>query len=258
MRLKGKTIILTGGQGGIGQFLTSSLQRAGASVIIIDRQPGINTWQTDLTDEKLLSDICGRLANEPVDILINLAGLMYFGHLHEQPSTQMAAMLRVNLEVPIKLSQAVIPGMLRRGCGQIVNIGSVFGSLAFPHFVTYSATKAGLKGFSEALRREYAGKGITVTHISPRAVKTPLNGGIITELHKLTVVVNDSPEKVANIIFNAIEEEYKNVTIGFPETIFTKINALIPGLIDTALTSKRDIADQLLNEQKDITHAKVA
>ena len=258
MQPKGKTIALTGGQGGIGQLLAASLQKAGARVIVIDRQPGINTWQTDLADEKSLFDTCGKLAKEPVDILINLAGLMYFGHLHEQPSGQLAAMLRVNLEAPMRLSQAVIPGMLKRSSGQIVNIGSVFGALAFPHFVTYSATKAGLKGFSEALRREYAGKGISVTHIAPRAVKTPLNGGIITELHKRTGVVNDSPEKVSNIILNAMEEEYKNITIGFPEAIFTKINALLPGVVDNALTSKRNIADQLLNKQKEAPHAKVA
>jgi short-subunit dehydrogenase len=258
MQPKGKTVVLTGGQGGIGKILASLLESAGARVIIIDRQIGIDTWPTDLSDEKELLNLCQKLARQPVDILINLAGLMYFGHLHEQSPDQLAAMLRVNLEVPIRLSQAVIPGMLQRGKGQIVNIGSVFGSLAFPHFVTYSATKAGLKGFSEALRREYAGKGITVTHIAPRAVKTALNGGIIADLHERTGVINDSPEKVARIILKAIEKEQRNVTIGFPETIFTKINALLPGVIDNALTGKRDTANQLLNEQKEKTHAKVA
>ena len=258
MQLKDKTVVLTGGQGGIGRALALSLYRAGARVIIIDRQPGANTWQTDLTDGKSLTELCGKLAKTPVDILINLAGLMYFGHLHDQPATQLASMMQVNLEVPIRLSQAVIPGMLHRGCGQIVNVGSVFGAIAFPHFAAYSATKAGLKGFSEALRREYAGKGITVTHVAPRAVKTPLNSGIIAELHTRTGVVNDSPEKVSGIIFEAIEKEHRNVTIGFPEAIFTRLNALLPGLIDQALTGKRDIADQLLNEQKEKIHAKAA
>ena len=258
MQLKGKTVVLTGGQGGIGKILASSLENVGARVIVVDRQLGIDTWPTDLSDEKALLGLCEKLTKQPVDILINLAGLMYFGHLHEQPTDQLATMLRVNLEVPIRLSQAVIPGMLKRGSGQIVNIGSVFGALAFPHFVTYSTTKAGLKGFSEALRREYAGKGITVTHIAPRAVKTALNGGIIADLHERTGVINDSPEKVASIILKSIEKERKNVTIGFPETIFTKINALLPGVIDNALTGKRDIADHLLNEQKEKPHAKAA
>lgn len=257
MQLKGKIIVLTGGQGGIGKILSASLRDTGAQVIVIDRQTGIDTWPTDLADEEALLDLCERLAKQHVDILINLAGLMYFGNLHQQPINQLSALIRVNLEVPIRLSQAVIPGMLKRGSGQIVNIGSVFGSLAFPHFATYSATKAGLKGFSEALRREYTGKGIAVTYIAPRAVKTALNGGIIADLHDRTGVVNDSPEKVARIILKAIKEDRKSVTIGFPETIFTKINSLLPGLIDTALLSKRNVADQLLNEQKGKSNEKV-
>jgi len=258
MQLEGKTIVLTGGQGGIGQVLAALLRRAQARVIIIDRQPGIDTWPTDLGDEKALMALCAKLVGEPVDILINLAGLMYFGHLHDQPAGQLSTMMQVNLEVPMRLSQAVIPGMLRRRRGQIVNIGSVFGAIAFPHFAAYSATKAGLKGFSEALRREYAGKGIAVTHIAPRAVKTALNGGLIADLHSRTGVVNDSPEKVAAVIFKAIEDERKNITIGLPETIFTHLNALLPNLIDKALTDKRDIADQLLDEQKEKPLAKIA
>lgn len=249
MRLDGKTVVLTGGRGGIGAALADRLAMNGARLIIVDREPDPDGIQTDLSDPSAVDRLCARLAREPVDILINLAGLMYFGHLTDQPAAQLGAMLRVNLEAPIRLTQAVLPGMLARGRGQIVNVGSVFGALPFPHFSTYSASKAGLKGFSEALRREYAGKGITVNHIAPRAVATALNSGLIPELHRRTGVVCDTPDKVADILFASIRDDRKSVTIGFPEKLFVLLNAVFPALIDRGLNSKRDIADQLLDTQ---------
>ncbi|MEB4590637.1 SDR family NAD(P)-dependent oxidoreductase [Candidatus Thiothrix sp. Deng01] len=250
MPLNGKHAVLTGGNGGIGQELATILRGQGVKVTVIDCNPGNDAWVVNLADAEELSALCGKLNRYPPDILINLAGMMYFGHLPDQNPAHLHNMLAVNLEAPIRLSQAVIPSMLERGGGQIVNIGSVFGSLAFPHFSTYSATKAGLAGFSEALRREYAGKGIDVTHIAPRAVSTPLNTAMIEELHRRTGVANDSPEKVAAIIAEAIAHRRKRVTIGQPEGFFTRLNALLPGLIDRALLGKRDIADDILASYK--------
>lgn len=250
MQLKGKHIVLTGGQGGIGSLLASSLKAHGATLTIIDRQDGADTLVADLSDINSLNQTCELLAQKPVDILINLAGLMYFGHTEDQDAEYLSAMMRVNLEAPIRLTQAVLPGMLKRGAGRIVNIGSVFGALAFPHFSVYSATKAGLKGFSEAIRREYVGKGVTVTYIAPRAVKTPLNNGPITELHARTKTINDPPEAVVERIVQAIVQNRKNVTIGFPESLFVRINAVCPSIIDNALISKRDIANEILQSQK--------
>lgn len=247
MPLKNKKIVVTGGSGGIGRELVKNLQRAGAQVLIIDREAGDNVPPVDLSDSSAVNDLCMQLAQKPIDILINLAGLMYFGNLEDQSRQHLATMIKVNLETPLRLTQAVLPGMKARGSGHIVNIGSVFGSLPFPHFVTYSATKAGLKGFSDALRREVSGKGISVTHIAPRAVKTGLNSGLIADLHKRTKVVNDDPAKVAAIIFKAIIEKKKNITIGGAEGFFIKLNALCPALVDRGLSGKRDIADELLN-----------
>lgn len=247
MPLKGKKIVLTGGRGGIGRVLAKRLQDDGAQVLIIDREPGVNVLLADLSDETALADLCSQLAQENVDILINLAGLMYFGHAEDQSPQHLAAMINVNLQAPIRLSQAVLPGMKARGSGQIVNIGSVFGLLPFPHFVAYSATKAGLKGFSDAMRRELSGKGISVTHIAPRAVNTGLNGGLIAELHKRTKTVNDDPVTVTERILDAIVKKKKTVVIGFPESLFVRVGALCPALVDNGLRGKRDIADELLS-----------
>ncbi len=250
MQLKGKNVILTGGHGGIGSLLAEKLKAQGAELTIIDRQDGADTFMADLSDPHSLAQTCETLAQGNTDILINLAGLMYFGHTQDQNSEHITAMMRVNLEAPIRLTQAVLPGMLKRGSGQIVNIGSVFGSLAFPHFSVYSATKAGLKSFSESIRREYTGQGITVTHIAPRAVKTPLNTGPIAELHARTKTINDTPDMVAQRIIQSITQNQKNTTIGFPENLFVRINAICPSIIDNALISKRDIANEILQSHK--------
>jgi hypothetical protein len=87
--------------------------------------------------------------------------------------------------------------MKKRGSGQIVNIGSIFGSIPFAYFVSYSSAKAGLKALSEALRRELDGTGVTVTYVAPRAVKTPMNHGKVVELSKATRMAMDAPEAVA-------------------------------------------------------------
>ncbi|MEN9502289.1 MAG: hypothetical protein RI964_1574 [Pseudomonadota bacterium] len=249
--LFGKHIVITGGNGGIGQLLVGLLKEQGARVTIIDRSKALDTptLLCNLADTQALDALCQTLANQPVDVLVNLAGLMYFGHFPEQSAQALANLLMVNLQAPLRLAQAVIPGMLARGEGQIVNIGSVFGSLAFPHFTAYSASKAGLKAFSEALRREYAGKGISVTHIIPRAVKTPMNNAVIKTLHQRTQVKSDPPELVAAVIVDAIVRKRKQVTIGQPEGFFTQLNAVFPSIIDNALVSKRDIADEILASQ---------
>lgn len=247
MQPDGKRVVLTGGQGGIGAALSARLREAGARVLVIDRQAGPGVVQADLSDGAELDRVCRDLKGEPIDILINLAGLIYFGRLPDEAAEHLAAMLRVNLEAPIRLCQAVLPGMIERGHGQIVNVGSVFGALCFPHFASYSATKAGLKGFSESLRREYMDRGISVSYVAPRAVKTPLNSGLIGELHQRTGVINDTPDEVADRIFAAIRDDKNSVTIGFPERLFVRINALFPGLVDRAVRGKRNIADELLN-----------
>ncbi len=249
MLLEGKTVVLTGGQGGIGSELARQIKDAGAHLIVVDRRAEPDALVADLSDSADVERLCATLAGRDVDVLINLAGLMYFGHLTLQPPQQLAAMIQVNLEQPIRLTQAVLPSMLRRHSGHIVNVGSVFGALPFPHFVSYSATKAGLKAFSEGLRREYAGKGIHVTHIAPRAVKTPFNAGPIAELHQRTRTVNDSPEQVAAAIVKAMTSGRNNLTIGLAESFYTKLNALAPALIDRALRSQRDVAEDILQKQ---------
>lgn len=251
MSLDGKQVLVTGGLGGIGRPLVELLLGKGATVWVADRLPrasvnGASYIHADLREEEQVRSLCQRICDAPPDILINMAGLNAFCDFTRQTEKEFMDMINVNLTAPMQLSRAVLPGMLKRGSGQIINIGSVVGSIGLPHFTAYAATKAGVKGFSEALRRELNGSGVSVTHIAPRAVRTAMNQGCIEEFNRLSHTTEDLPEDVARRILRAIERKEANVTIGFPEKLFVKLNALWPRAIDGPLNKNRKIAQTIL------------
>lgn len=249
MSLNGKQIVVTGGAGGIGSLLCRKLMAAGAIVTVIDRVESIDFSATllrgDLASLEGVAAIASQLKNLPVDILINLAGLQYFGPCEEQSPEHTALLYAVNLVAPVLLTQSVLPQMKARKNGHIVNIGSTFGSINFAHFATYSSSKAGLRGFSEALRRELSVLGIDVTYIAPRAVKTPLNSPKVMELARIVHMNMDDPEWVAEQILDAIIAHRKDVYLGFPEKLFVRINAILPRLVDGSLKKNDAIAAKL-------------
>lgn len=170
-----------------------------------------------------------------IDILINLAGLLDFGMFSQVHPPMIPRLLAVNLEAPMQLAHSVLPGMLAQGHGQIVNIGSMFGSIGYPGFATYSATKFALRGFSQALRRELRGTGVAVTYVAPRAVRTAFNP---TELHRMAaegLMHMDDPIWVAQGILRAIEDRRSEVYLGHPESFFARLNAVFPALVDRGL-----------------------
>jgi short-subunit dehydrogenase len=239
-RLDGKRVVLTGAAGGIGSLVAQRLRSQGAHVVGVDRieSPACNESVTgDLASLEGVTAIAAGLAARPVDVLVNLAGVQYFGPFERQDPRAVWLGFAVNLLAPVLLSQAVLPQMRARNAGQIVNIGSVFGAIPFAHFVTYSSSKGGLRAFSDALRRELAGSSVQVTHIAPRAVRTALNSGKVLEFAALTRMNMDAPELVADRITLAVGGRANNIVIGFPEKIFVRVNALLPALVDLALKS---------------------
>jgi short-subunit dehydrogenase len=238
-RLKHKKIVMTGGAGGIGKLVSAGLIKAGADLHVVDRSDGLpfdaHYLKGDLSTAEGIADIGASIAAVEPDILVNLAGVQYFGPFESQSEEHLRANYMVNLVAPVLLTHAVLPGMRQRGHGHIVNIGSVFGSIGFAHFVTYSSAKAGLRAFSEALRRELEGSRVDVTYIAPRAVKTGLSNGQVMEFAKLTNMNMDKPEYTARQIVRAIGSRKKDVYIGFPESLFVRINALMPRMVDAAV-----------------------
>ncbi len=239
MTLSGKTVVLTGGTRGIGELVTQELERQQARVVLVGRikppSSAIRHLEGDLSTMEGVGAIAAAVASESPDILINVAGAQYFGPMERQTHDSIHANFMVNLLAPVLLTQSVLPAMRRRGSGHIVNIGSIFGSISYPHFATYSSAKSGLRGFSEALRRELTGSGVAVTYVAPRAVRSPTNSALIMRFVQMAGMTLDEPASVARRIVAAIIEERTEVYIGFPESLLVRVNALLPGLIDRSI-----------------------
>jgi len=251
MTFDGKSIVLTGGSGGIGRIVASYLMAKGAKVAVLSRSDDVASGATHIRAD--LSSTGGIAAAQELvtrlapDILINLAGVQHFGPFEHQSFESLHQHYLINLIAPVALCQATVPAMKRRRSGHIVNIGSVFGSIPSAHFAAYSSAKAGLRAFSESLRRELRDTGIAVTHISPRAVRTKLVTPTLQRYADLTRMNIDTPTDVAWQIVRAIERKRKDVHIGFPERLFAGVNAMLPGLIDAAVARNDRKARQLFS-----------
>jgi short-subunit dehydrogenase len=242
MAIKGKKIILTGGAGGIGSLVMQSLQEKGAEVVVVDRvKPPTRPARFisgDLSTMAGINSVARQVMIEAPDILVNLAGVQYLGPIEEETSEHVVMTYMVNLVAPVLLSQAVLPVMKLRGNGQIVNIGSILGSINYPYLVTYSSAKGGLQGFSEALRRELYGAGIDVTYIAPRAVKTGLSTGFVMQFAERTKMKLDEPQVAVKRIVDAISARERDVFVGFPERFFVLLNAIAPRFVDAAISGQ--------------------
>lgn len=248
--MKNKRIILTGAAGGIGTHIARLLSAEGARLCLTDiNEAALQTVRGQLTGDAVhvvtanITDAEGRqkIVDETlqafggIDVLINAAGINPFGVFAQQDPVLIQRTLEINCLGPVLLARAVLPSMLEQGSGQIVNIGSTFGSIGFAWFAAYSASKYGLRGFSQALRRELAETGIKVTYIAPRAVKTAINSQAVYDMAKAVKMNMDEPDAVAAQILNSVRKGEKECHLGFPESLFVRINAILPGLVDRAL-----------------------
>jgi short-subunit dehydrogenase len=240
MNLSRKRIFLTGGSGGLGRLLAAELVNAGAEVTVVSRRPGdkppaARHIAADLSTSDGIAEASAIVERAEPEILVNMAGTQYFGPAESQSLEAMLASYMVNLMAPAALCRAALGTMKRRNSGQIVNIGSIFGSISFAHFASYSSAKAGLRALSEALRRELAGTEIAVTYVAPRAIQTGMLSSEMQQYAALTGMNVDAPERVAHKILKAIRQRRKEVYIGFPEQLFVRLNAIMPRLVDIAV-----------------------
>lgn len=251
MHLQDRCILLTGATGGIGRAAALQLAARGARLWLsgrreeellalaaqIRREGGrAEVLAADLTAPGAARDLIARLRGFEVrlDMVINCAGAMHFGYFESTPPEAIEQLWRTNVLAPMQLVQAALP-MLRQGGGLVVNVGSIFGSIAFPCFATYSSTKFALRGFSEALRRELSGSGVEVLYFAPRYTRTALNSGAVSDMASALAMNQDEPETVGSALVEAIERNRKERYLGWPEKLFVRINAWFPRLVDAAL-----------------------
>lgn len=258
MNLTGQRILLTGAGGGIGSELARCLATRGARLLLVDRDPArleqqhselqaqgaeVSVFACDFGLPGASQSLAEQVLTQchGVDVLINCAGLASFGEFSQLDPVAMETLWRVNVLAPMQLTQALLPQMVARGSGRIVNVGSIFGSIAFAYFAAYSASKFAMRGFSEALRRELADSGVSVTYVAPRYTQTPFNTGPVARMAATVGMNSDTPAVVARHVARALERDAKDVYIGWPECLFVRINALLPRLVDAALRKQNAV-----------------
>lgn len=263
MQLKNKCILLTGATGGIGKQLALQLAAKGAKLILVGRdEHKLNSLAQQIHakhgEAKTLvadfdnADSTQSLAQQAlqqfgqVDILINNAGILDFIQFEDQSAERIAHMINTNVTAPILLTQALLPHFRTHSHAQIVMIGSILGSLGFPHYATYCASKFAVHGFSQALRRELVDTNIGVTYIAPRGVNTPMNDAATLAMLAKTGGNIDEPGKVAAIIVKAIEHQKQEVFIGQPESLFAWLNGVMPSLVSLGLKKQARTAKEFI------------
>lgn len=252
MQLNHKTILLTGASGGIGQALARQLANEGVRLLLCSRKPQTTVSLTSTHDNRdIAADISTANGRQAVieacsdvggiDALINLAGVLDFGLFQTQSPKLLEQAVITNMLAPMLLCQQLLPMLGQRPEAAILNVGSIFGSIGHPGFVSYCASKAGLKGFSEALARELADSKICVSYIAPRATATPMNSAGVNALNKALGNRSDSPEYVATQIVEQLRAGQRLRYLGWPEKFFVRLNSLFPGVVHDALAKKLDI-----------------
>lgn len=258
-----KKILITGAAGGLGQEIARQLSKHGAQLALLDRneerlmqirseinQSGgravsiLNDFSQENAAETIVQEVAQKLGD--IDMLINSAGMLDFTYFAEQHPGRISQIMYVNTIVPMLLSRALLPRMLTRNAGHIVNIGSIFGSIGFPHYASYSASKFALRGFSQALRRELFDSNIQITYVAPRAIKTPINNDASTEMMRATKSTMDDPKQVAAEIIRAIIQQKDEHYIGQPESFFAWLNGVFPKLVGGGLKKPTLIARKFL------------
>lgn len=190
-RISGSTVVLTGAASGIGRHTALALARRGARLLVVDRDAeGLDTLAAELPAPgeivgRVVTDLGVRAGVEAVvdaalalpagvDIVINNAGICVVAPVEETTLDDIDRLIAVNLTAVMGITQGLLPSMLARGRGHVVNIASASGLAGIPGFVAYGTTKFGVVGYSEGLRNELGGRGIRVTAVCPGVVNTPL------------------------------------------------------------------------------------
>lgn len=244
-------VLLTGATGGIGRALAAEFARNGAALLLTGRNADKLQAYVDVLRGRYGVDIdavpadIGSAADRArlvdaarafgVNLLVNNAGINAFGRFDAQQAAELERVIETNVTAPMLLTRGLLPLLESRQSACIVNIGSAIGSIGMPGQAAYCASKFALHGFTEALRRELANGPVRVVYVAPRSTDTEMNDAAMRDMNARTGVRSDTPEQVAALAFAAIAGKRRERFIGWPERLFVKINALLPGMVDRAL-----------------------
>jgi short-subunit dehydrogenase len=246
--LDGRTALLTGATGGLGQAIAAALAESGATVVLSARKPealeqlarelpgeGHRIVPADLADDGAAQALVAQAGE--VDVLVANAGLPGTGKLDDFSVEEVQRALRVNLESPILMARALFPGMKERGSGHLVFISSLAGKSASPRSSIYNATKFGLRGFAFALRTDLHGTGVGVSVVSPGFIR---EAGMFAESGAKSPpgLGTATPEAVAAGVVRAVDHNKLEVAVApRRQRALAHLSLFSPGINHRAMTS---------------------
>lgn len=226
--LEGRAAVVTGASRGLGRYIARALAREGVALGLVARSADeleevarrltaehdvpATAMPADLTERTELEAVAGRAEQEldAVDVLVNNAGVTAPYPFHRRDPEDIRAAVDLNLLAPLLLTRHLLPGMVDRNRGHVVNISSLAGKAGPPYEEVYGATKAGVIGFTESLRREYHGTGVGASVICPGyVVGTGMYVDAVEETGARAPkrVGRATPEAVAEAVLRAIRDD---------------------------------------------------
>lgn len=221
MEIRGKSVLVTGATGGLGQAIARRLRAEGASLTLTGRRADlleplvVEVGGTAIIADLSVEEDVARVADVDADVLIANAGLPGVGELESFSVAEIDRVLEVNLRAPVVLARQLGERMLERGGGHIVLISSLSGKSATPLSSLYNATKFGLRGFALALRQDWEPRGVGVSSVNPGPIAEAGmfhdgGGKLPAGLRPLT------PEHVAEAVVRAIRRNRAEVNVAGP------------------------------------------
>jgi short-subunit dehydrogenase len=212
---------VTGASSGIGEAFARRLARDEYELVLVardvrrletlaeelrrSRRVGVVVRPADLTDAAALEGLAAELAADPPQLLVNNAGFGTVGPFAELDVAREETLVRLNVWAVVRLTRAVLPGMLERGHGQVVNVSSLAGESPSPYTATYAASKAFVTSFSEAVAEELRGSGVRVQALLPGFTRTAFQERAGVDASQVPSFAWLTPEKVVEASLAALE-----------------------------------------------------
>lgn len=227
-----RNALLTGASHGIGPYIARALATAGYDLVLASRsraeleglaaelgRSGTRAVvvPVDLTDEESLGSLVETAGRElgPIDVVVNNAGGDPQREFDAMTWMENEAIIRLNLLAPVHLAHMLLPGMLERGRGHVVNISAIAGRVGFPYLEAYAAAKEGLIGFTRVLRNDYRARGVSASVVILGAIRDAGQGQRTSDQMgmKLPKMATSPAAGVAAAVVKAIERDLPEVVV---------------------------------------------
>src|SRR5437764_7039070 len=257
--LEDAVVAITGAGRGIGRATAELFAERGARVCLADLDGEVaggaaeaigeraSAYAVDVRSRESFADFIASAERVvgPIDVLVNNAGVMPSGPFLEASEAAMEMALAVNVLGPAHGMRLVLPGMLERGRGHVVNVASLLGRTELPGLASYTASKHALVGLTATVRRELAGKGVTVSVVLPSVVRTELSAGIALPLG-IGRLLQVEPSAVAKAIVGSCQSRSREITVPRWLGLYPAVRPLVPGRLE-------DLVRRLIGDDRVLT-----